>query len=50
MARTSADGAGRSEGRMSVVYIHDPTVDIAELFEAEKTGAMGAVIKHVALD
>ncbi len=33
----------------TVTYVHDPGVDIAELFEAEQPGAVGTVIKHIAL-
>ena len=31
------------------MYIHDPTVDVAELFEAKEPRAMGGVIEGIAL-
>ena len=31
------------------MYIHDPAIDVAELFEAKEPRAMGGVIEGVAL-
>ena len=31
------------------MYIHDPTVDVAELFKAKEPRAMGGVIECIAL-
>jgi hypothetical protein len=32
-----------------IAYVHKTAVDVAELLEAEKTGAMSRIVKSVAL-
>lgn len=34
---------------LGMTYVHDAGVDIAELFEAEQSGAMGTIVEHKAL-
>lgn len=32
-----------------ITYVHNPAVDVPELFEAEQARTVGAVIEHIAL-